>query len=72
MNLDQNELALTYFRLCLADAQKNNSLYLLRRACFGLGAIFEKTGNMDSAFYYTKRSLDLAMLESSTARLAPA
>jgi len=57
--LGHNQLAEKYFRIGIAQAEKNNIVYHKARLYYNLGNFFNKTGRPDSSIYYAKASLEL-------------
>ena len=56
----ENDLALTYFRKSIPLTLKVDDYLALCKEYIGIAKVFDKTMQMDSAFFYTKRALFFA------------
>ena len=61
-------LALTYFRTSNVQSTLADDFLGLSRHYIGMAKVFEKTGELDSSFYYTKKALEFAQQNNMTKR----
>jgi tetratricopeptide (TPR) repeat protein len=66
LRLNNNELALSYYRISLNHAVSKQSIRDLYLSYLGMGKYYEHLRNEDSAFYYYRRSFMIAAATGTT------